>query len=98
VADDARIGRLEEKITFFEGQVRAVERDRRWVNRVPWLLLVSCPVGLAWSWAAALASVVCVATLWFMGLYILKFRREEYEGDIRDLRAEIERQRALPTA
>lgn len=96
MADDAQIGRLDEKIAFLEGEVRGVERDRRWANRVPWLLVVACPVGLASSWMWGIAIVVCVMTLWFMALYILKFRREEYLGEIRDLRAEADRLRAAP--
>lgn len=96
MTDDPQIGKLEQKIAFLEGEVRAVERDRRWAQRVPWLLLASCPVAILGSWLWAIGVAVCVATLWFMALYILKFRREEYVGEIRDLRAEADRRHAAP--
>jgi len=94
VTDDAQIGRLQQKIAFLEGEIRNVERDRRWAHRVPWLLLATCPVGIAWSWLWAAAGGICITTLWFMSLYILKFRREEYVGEIRDLSLEVDRLRA----
>jgi len=82
--------KIEEKIAFLEGEARNVERDRKWAHRVPWLLIATCPTVL-YSWAAAVIAAISVLTLWFMALYILKFRREEYEGDIRDLRVELDR-------
>ena len=96
MTDASQIGKLEHKIGFLEAEVRTVERDRRWANRVPALLLVACPVGFASSWTWAIGVAVCVVTLWFMALYILKFRREEYVAEIRDLRAEADRLRAAP--
>ncbi|MFW6051327.1 MAG: hypothetical protein ACODAU_09145 [Myxococcota bacterium] len=82
--------RLEAELERLQRELDSLERD--W-KRVPWfaaLLVLTVPAGILWGAVGALLVILGTGALMGTAAYLIAVRKNEYRGEMRDVRRDIE--------
>lgn len=91
------LDKLEGRLAHYRGEMRRLERDHSRLRFVPLGYPLALVAGLIWGPVTLVAALISVSTLWGMGHYFIRFRREDFQGEIRSTEERIAKERASVT-